>query len=137
MMFPKPEKKKKKSPYTEKKADEIFSKIVRMRGTCQAKGLDDHPCGGGLQCAHIITRGMHKIRFHEYNALCLCAGHHSWYTHHPDQWILDFIPTHFPKQYAWCMRHRRELLYERTDFKMLIEKLELELISLQENKIGI
>jgi hypothetical protein len=126
-----------KEKFTQKKADDIFSLIVRHRGTCQAKGLDGHPCKGRLECAHIITRGAHKLRFSENNALALCHSHHFFYTNHPHLWYWEFIPKHFPKQYAYTQLHKNELLVERVDFEELITRLRLELDSLQADEIGI
>lgn len=117
-------KKKPKKKYTVAKADELVSIVVRSRGVCQAHGLDSHQCGGRLQCAHIITRGCFRLRFDfQHNCLCLCAGHHNWYTNHPDQWILDFIPGNFPDQYEYVMAHRHEFAGD-TNYKILITALE-------------
>lgn len=84
MEIPKPKKKRRKKSVTTI-ADELFAKIVRSAGKC-------FKCGNtyNLQCAHIISRGYFGTRYDFDNALCLCSGHHVWYTHHPLEWE-DFI----------------------------------------------
>jgi 5-methylcytosine-specific restriction endonuclease McrA len=72
-----------------KKADDLFSKIVRSRGACQACGKTMN-----LQCAHIISRRYSHTRCVERNALCLCAGCHHHYTDHPAEFgtlVLTFM----------------------------------------------
>lgn len=73
------------------KADKLFSLKVRERGYCELAGVDTISCGGAHQCAHIIGRRFYSIRWDEDNSLCLCAGHHVYYTHNPEAWraILD------------------------------------------------
>jgi hypothetical protein len=68
-----------------KQADDLFSKIVRDRdGVCQAREVS--PCKGNLQCAHIISRSYKTIRTDLRNAVALCAGHHTYFTHRPLEW---------------------------------------------------
>jgi hypothetical protein len=73
------------------RADMLFASKIRQQGHCVAEG--DHL--GYLQCAHIISRCYHNIRWDERNAVCLCARHHSYFTHHPvewDTWVEDMFP---------------------------------------------
>lgn len=89
-------------------ADQGFSRYIRSRGVCQAAGLDDVRCAGQLQCAHIEGRGHHSLRWSEMNALALCGGHHSFYTHRPFFWMM-FIAEHFPEQHEYVTAHIRDV----------------------------
>ena len=65
-----------------RKADLLFSKIIRAKGVCEAQGyLFD--CDGRLECAHWIPRRHSWTRTVEDNAFCLCSKHHRWFTGHP------------------------------------------------------
>jgi 5-methylcytosine-specific restriction endonuclease McrA len=65
------------------RADQLFSVYVRVRdGMCQAEG--EHQ--GGLQCAHLIPRRYLAVRWDPKNAVALCAGHHTFFTHRPLEW---------------------------------------------------
>ena len=72
-------------------ADESFARHIRRFGRCalMAPASDSRwrgPCSGPLQCAHIISRRYRVTRWAPENALPLCAGHHTYYTHHPLEW---------------------------------------------------
>lgn len=68
-----------------RKADALFSLIVRARGKCQWHAIVG-TCSGPLQCAHGIGRIYRSVRWDERNAFALCAGAHVWTTHHPLEW---------------------------------------------------
>lgn len=130
LMFAKPSFPKKK--YKQKIADTFFSLLIRSRGICEAKGLDKVTCGGALQCAHIVGRSNKRLRTDENNALCLCAGHHRYYTTKSDEWWLDFLPKHFPKQLAYIQFHRNETV-SNSVFRLreIIDALDQRLTTLQ------
>lgn len=68
--------------------DRLFSLQVRSVGRCEADG--EH--NGNLQCAHGFSRSYKAVRWDRRQCFCLCAGHHTYYTHHPiewDLWMLD------------------------------------------------
>jgi hypothetical protein len=91
------------------KADKLFSLMVRKHGRCQFKGLDKVRCSSVLQCAHIETRGTNRLRFDQQNALCLCSGHHWFYTNHPksfDEMVAEFFPT----QWKYVQEHKHQLV---------------------------
>lgn len=71
----------KASKGAKKKADDLFSKIIRSRGHCQK-------CGGtrDLQTAHIISRRYAHTRTDLDNAFCLDAKCHMHFT----EWPLEF-----------------------------------------------
>jgi hypothetical protein len=98
-----------------KHLDKLFSERVRSRGYCQAAVLDEINCGGPLQTAHIEGRRCLNLRWEELNALCLCAGHHRWYTDQPIAWA-TLIQREFPSEWAYIKIHRHQRFdgdYER------------------------
>lgn len=98
---------------------------IRKRGHCQLAGLDNVQCGGGLQCAHIATRGVHHLAFTTRNALCLCAGHHRYYTTRSHEWFMDVIPRLFPEQYKYVMANMYKAVpFKRQDYIDTIARLE-------------
>lgn len=105
-------------------ADDLCREIVRNRGFCEAAGLDNVRCGGVLQWCHIIGRANKRIRWETYNALCMCQGHHVYYTHRPHEWFLDFIPKNFPVQFEQIQMYRNEKW--DGDIDKIIERLEKE-----------
>ena len=68
--------------HARERADRLFAAKVRRKGACMAEG--EHL--GYLQCAHIISRRYHNIRWDGRNAVCLCARHHAYFTHRPLEW---------------------------------------------------
>lgn len=66
-----------------KKADVLFSQIVRSVGHCES-GRTNH--AGPLQCAHGFSRRYEATRWTRSNAWCLCAGCHVFFTHRPLEW---------------------------------------------------
>ena len=81
-MSTRPAKKRPSRSTLRARADREFSLYIRGRD----KACYD--CGEPnlLQCAHIISRRYHAIRWDPDNALALCRGCHMFYTHHPLEW---------------------------------------------------
>ena len=121
--MPKGLKKPKKPSKTtlKNKADTLFAQLIREKGYCQLKGLDNITCGGSLQCCHIIGRGNKRLCYDFLNALSCCKGHHVWYTHHPWEWH-ELTKKHFGKNYEYVNKHREEKVYN-VDYQEIIEKL--------------
>jgi 5-methylcytosine-specific restriction endonuclease McrA len=72
-----------------KKADDLFSKIVRSRGYCQSCGSTRN-----LQTAHVISRRYSATRTDLANAFCACATCHARWTDYPvefGEFVLDVI----------------------------------------------
>ena len=90
------------------KCDKLFSLKIRSKGYCELRETDGISCGGPLQCAHIDTRGKHAIRWNEMNALCLCAGHHWYYTNNPNKWY-EIISSIFPEKYMFYLKHQSDI----------------------------
>ena len=103
------------------KADKLFSLLIRRFGRCQLQGLDKITCNGNLQCMHIITRGNFKLRWDTANALCGCAGHHIYYTHHAWEWQ-ELIREQFPDRYEYLNGIRNEM-WDR-DIQSVLQGLE-------------
>lgn len=95
------------------KADSLFSKATRSIGYCQAEGKTKIRCGGGLQTAHITTRSVTYLRYSPMNVLCLCAGHHRFWTNHPLEWM-EFILEFYPEKYKY-VRDNREKKVKKTE----------------------
>lgn len=72
------------------KATDLFGKIVRSRGECEAARAHHHipgfqqGCNGRLECSHIKSRSYMRTRTWEPNALCLCNSHHRFVGANPD-----------------------------------------------------
>jgi hypothetical protein len=130
MMFPKPQKPHKK--YSQKLADKYFSLLIRHRGHCEAAGFDGIHCGGSLQCAHIVGRANKRLRYDEKNALCLCAGHHYWYTNHNADWYWVLLPDHFASQFYYVREHKNDIVKNNARrLREIIEALDQQLTTLQ------
>jgi hypothetical protein len=83
-----------------KRADDLFSKLIRDRASgCLATGFR-FDCSGVLQCAHIVSRSYRATRWSldPDGAVALCAAHHVWFTHHPLEWV-DWLRANFAGYY--------------------------------------
>lgn len=98
-----------------KRADTAFSQHIRSRGVCESD-RDTHK--GNLQCAHIISRSYRVIRTDQRNALCICAGCHTYFTHRPLEWR-RFIDRTYPG--LWDELTHLALTYVPVDWKSQAE----------------
>lgn len=71
-----------------KKADRLFSALIRSVGFCENCGSNDYRT---LQCAHLISRRYAATRCDLDNAFCLCAGCHIRFTQWPKEFADFFI----------------------------------------------
>ena len=90
------------------KADRLFSLKVRELGYCQLQGKDKIRCSQVLQCAHIIGRANLRLRWDFLNALCICSGHHVWYTHEPEAWR-NIVKKEFPENWEYVNKNRNDI----------------------------
>lgn len=100
-----------------RKADRLFSQIIRARGRCQR--CDKKPPEVVLHCAHIYSRRYTAIRWDERNSLCLCASCHFWSHQHPVEWSL-FIEDLFG------VEQLRSLLEEARAYPGRIKRVDYE-----------
>jgi len=82
------------------KATKLHAEITRMYGECEKCGKSS---GVQLQCAHIQGRKASATRTALFNAFCLCAGCHFYFTDHP----LDF--SRFVTG-TWAQAYREDLI---------------------------
>jgi hypothetical protein len=87
-----------------KKADTLFSLLIRKRGKCEHCGKTDH-----LQCAHVITRSNRNLRWNEDNALCLCNYCHIFWNHKEPLEFAEWYKTNYPIRYAFLMREKNKV----------------------------
>jgi hypothetical protein len=85
-----------------RRCDALWSKLVRASngGRCKLQGLDRVRCGGVLQAAHCFGRGHHSVRHELWNGVPLCAGHHVYMTHHPEEWQMALRALWGDESYA-------------------------------------
>ena len=118
--------KKVKKSTLRNKADKLFSIYIRSFGLCEAMGITNVRCGGSLQCAHITTRGVTALRFDPMNALCLCAGHHRFWTHHPLEWV-EFLWKYCPDRLKYVMKHKNDKVKKTEDlYRETIERYSVD-----------
>lgn len=104
--------KKKKSPM--KRADELFSRYVRLRDRfCQGCGTPND-----LQCAHLVTRAYKAVRHDPMNAVALCKGCHVRWTHRPLEWA-EWCEERLGAA-EWANLRKRALAGGKTDYKNLL-----------------
>lgn len=82
-----------------KKADTLFSQLIRSLGHCENCGRTYAEVQ--LQCAHWIGRRFRNTRWDPDNAFCLCARCHFYFGDHP---------TEFGR---WAIARRGEDTYAR------------------------
>ena len=90
------------------RADKLFSLSIRAFGSCQLQGKDKIKCSSVLQCAHIVGRANMRLRWDIWNVLCICSGHHWWYTNNPEAWR-EIIKKEFPDSWKYVNKHRTEI----------------------------
>jgi len=101
------------------KADKLVSEIVRLSGQCERCGNTNY-----LQCAHIVGRNNHTLRFDLMNVLCLCAGCHRW-GHDNPIFFSEWVKEKYPARFEYLM-HNANQLTKRTlsDYEELCQGLQ-------------
>ena len=150
-----PKKKKRKAPNWKKRADIVWSLIIRLKhGKCQIcnkpgvmtkKGLPV----GGLNAHHVIPRGNLKYRHDLRNGQCLCIGCHKFSrirSPHAGNItgvlaFAEWMQEDLPAQWAWyrenkSTRGKPELTFEEicTDLKEKLEQKDFEIVYNDESK---
>lgn len=109
--------KKKTSRKTlKRKADAIFSKLIRSRGECERCTKTT-----SLQTSHIITRSNLHLRYNPRNALCLCGGCHMWWHKEPLEAITWYKEV-YKKDYKYLLKEKN--IYEKPNYEEIIKRLD-------------
>lgn len=69
-----------------READRLWSRIIRYGGSCEAWAQQPPKCSGSLQGAHGFSRRYRNTRWLPINGFCLCAAHHTFFTHRFLEW---------------------------------------------------
>ena len=102
------------------KADRLMSLRVRSLGFCQAASFTRVRCGGSLQDCHIIGRANRRLRYDPANHLCMCSGHHVWFTNNPEAWR-EFIEKEYGTNWRYIQSVRNEKV--KPDYEKIISEL--------------
>lgn len=110
-------------------ADRLFSLLVRKRGYCEAHARETgkYECRADLQCAHIISRRYLNVRWDTENALCLCAGHHAYFTHNPLEWEVWLAAKLLPRRLKLLREKALDRSLAKPDYASLIPRLRAQL----------
>ena len=100
----KPKKKTKTKSYYKRQSDKLFSQMIRDKGKCERCGYTET-----LNCAHIISRGVIKLRYEPKNVFCLCAGCHFYYHKHPPQFTQFVIDKKGQDVHDWLIKESNNL----------------------------
>lgn len=119
---------------SKKKADVLFSQIIRSIGKCEFCGRS---AGVQLQAAHIISRKFGNTRTDFQNVLCLCASCHRKghdnpldFALHVTRWATDNninLDTVRNRAYAYGKVNWELRLKELQDIKRLVDNKTLTL----------
>ncbi len=100
-------------------ADRLFSLAVRSVGRCEVEDGTAH--NGNLQCAHGFSRSYKATRWDRRQCFCLCAGHHTFFTHHPIEWDLWMLDRMGIELYADV--RERALTHRTPDLEVVLAEL--------------
>ena len=131
LKFAKPKKPSKSK--LQKQCDILFSILVRSVRRCEASQYTKVHCGGQLQCAHIISRSNRRLRWDTMNAICMCAGHHRYFTTKSEAWYWDFLPKYFPDKSEYVKKYRNDIV-ANLNLEAIRDDLQRHVDALQMNK---
>ena len=105
----------------------LWSLCIRSRDRfiCQLHGKDHLKCAGGLQAAHIVTRGVKGIKYELSNGKCLCNVHHKYYTHRVEFWCA-IAARLWPNEWAYLTNKKWQEPSFDLDREAIFEELLLE-----------
>ncbi len=95
-----------------KKADDLFSLIVRSLGYCERCGYE-----GRMETSHWISRRYAWTRTYEANAFCFCSSCHRWWHNYPT----DASDWAIGQRGRDTWEHIRERSYRRDKFDWFTE----------------
>lgn len=84
--------------------DAVFSLYIRMRDRAKTKGACVLGCGFIEQCAHLITRAKHSVRWDPRNASGQCAGANIRHEYDPNPYTSWYIRQHGLEAYEALVR---------------------------------
>ena len=117
------------SSYWKKRADRLWSKVIRQTGQCSY-------CGSrmNLQAHHLISRRHDYTRHKVECGLCLCEHHHLYCSnispHLAPKEFEKWLKKNFPKKYRWVQKNKYLKIYNKVDFKAAFLKLSRRDLSL-------
>lgn len=105
--------------YYKQKCDDNIGILVRSRGACERCGNTET-----LQCAHIVPRTNHTLRFDPLNLLCLCYKCHIHFAHKDPLAFQAWLASEKPEVYEY-VEANRALTVKRTlqDYQELLENI--------------
>lgn len=117
-------KKKTKKVDYKKKADEVWSKLIRTKAVCEF--ADRGGCVGSLQAAHVIRRGLNSSRCDPLNGVCLCVKHHYWFDKGDRFETTRYFSEKFPGRYEDLHSRNKIVHYKNHDWQEIYENLKVE-----------
>lgn len=100
-----------------KRADHLFSEYIRKRdGKCLRCGKTDT-----LQCAHIIGRRNHHLRYDPQNAITLCYACHIHWWHKEPLEAANWFRSFRPKGEEYLNQEKNKI--EKVDYDSVIVSL--------------
>lgn len=122
LKFPKP--KKFNKTRAKRHLDKLFSLKVREHRICALWNVDGIKCSSVLQCAHVIGRANLYLRWNKLNALCICSGHHVYYTYHPEAWR-ELMQRWYGIEYQILLDERnKKITFNEVFYKEKLKELE-------------
>ena len=113
-----------------KKIDKVFSEIVRSRGSCERCGKREN-----LQCAHIFSRRIMRLRWYLDNALCLDYKCHIFWAHRNPIEFTRFVENKLGKEkFENLERMSIEIVHYKIDD---LEKIYIDLKNYTKPKLEI
>jgi len=109
-----------------KKADKLWSEIIRAKGKCEVCGETRY-----LNPHHVVGRRNHAVRFDLRNGVCLCSGCHTFRTrsaHQDPLWFMKWFEGKRKEDYDY-ISDRKIVIVKRTleDYKNLCKMLQEKL----------
>ena len=110
------------SSYWKKRADFVWSRVVKQSGRCSYRGT-----GRNLQAHHLILRRHDFTRHKVECVLCLCEHHHLYCpkisSHLTPKDFEKWLKKYFPEKYRWVQRNKSLKPYTKVDFRAAFLKL--------------
>ena len=108
--------------YYKKRADKLWSEIIRSKGKCEVCGETEY-----LNPHHVVGKRNHAVRFDFRNGVCLCSGCHTMKTksaHQDPQWFMNWFKRNRLNDYHAISLAKNKIV-KRTiqDYKELVESL--------------